>query len=146
MLSHDTRIRCDLVDLYYTLYGNRRPICIPLPELSGLMNLTRPDIKKIKTVIPKLAHADSSDIKKEFPSPKIKTEVKEIPTSSVIVDNNAECNMNIDVVAIEENKVKVEYFKCFFNHNQRLHKVHRTKQKMGLPEFEYVRIAQNISK
>ncbi|XP_017782255.1 PREDICTED: transcription initiation factor TFIID subunit 2 [Nicrophorus vespilloides] len=37
MLSHDTRLRCDLVDLYYKLYGSRRPFCVPVAELAGLL-------------------------------------------------------------------------------------------------------------
>lgn len=34
MLSHDAKLRCDLVDLYYTLYGTKRPPCLPIPELA----------------------------------------------------------------------------------------------------------------
>lgn len=37
MLSHDTKLRCDLVDLYYTLYGTKRPVCLPVPELASLI-------------------------------------------------------------------------------------------------------------
>ena len=36
MLSHDAKLRCDLVDLYYTLYGSKRPLCLPIPELGCL--------------------------------------------------------------------------------------------------------------
>ena len=36
MLSHDPKLRCDLVDLYYTLYGPRTPLCLPNPELDML--------------------------------------------------------------------------------------------------------------
>lgn len=107
MLSHDTRHRCDLVDLYYTLYGTKRPLCLPLTELSGLMNLTRPDIKKIKTAIPKLARADNPDIKKEQHS-NIKTEIKEPVVSNVIVDNNLETPMNVDLIDIEDHQLKEE--------------------------------------
>lgn len=32
----DSRLRCDMVDLYYTLYGRRRPFCLPIPELAAL--------------------------------------------------------------------------------------------------------------
>lgn len=52
MLSHDTRLRCDLVDLYYTLYGIRRPMCLPVPELAGIMNLQKYEPKKIKSLPP----------------------------------------------------------------------------------------------
>lgn len=36
-LSNDARLRCDLVDLYYTLYGAKRPICCPLPEIQAMI-------------------------------------------------------------------------------------------------------------
>ncbi|XP_043273259.1 transcription initiation factor TFIID subunit 2 [Venturia canescens] len=36
MLSHDSKLRCDLVDFYYTLYGSKRPLCLPIPELGCL--------------------------------------------------------------------------------------------------------------
>ena len=32
-LSYDSRIRCAVVDLYYTLYGRGRPSCLPKPEV-----------------------------------------------------------------------------------------------------------------
>jgi len=34
MLSHDAKLRCNLVDLYYTLYGTKTPLCLPIPELA----------------------------------------------------------------------------------------------------------------
>lgn len=37
LLSNDARLRCDFVDLYYTLYGSKRPICVPLPEIQAMM-------------------------------------------------------------------------------------------------------------
>nr|KAF7415465.1 hypothetical protein H0235_012057 [Vespula pensylvanica] len=53
MLSHDAKLRCDLVDLYYTLYGTKRPVCLPIPELAlitkprkiGLQNSPEREIK-----------------------------------------------------------------------------------------------------
>jgi hypothetical protein len=39
MLSHDSRLRCNFVDLYYVLYGTRRPLCIPVPELAAILNV-----------------------------------------------------------------------------------------------------------
>lgn len=43
MLSHDTRMRCSLVDLYYVLYGKRRPVCVPIPELAALLKPQKVD-------------------------------------------------------------------------------------------------------
>ena len=37
--SHDWRLRCDAVNLYYTLFGLTRPSCLPLPELGLVLNL-----------------------------------------------------------------------------------------------------------
>jgi len=39
MLSHDSRLRCNFVDLYYVLYGTRRPLCIPIPELAAILSV-----------------------------------------------------------------------------------------------------------
>uniref|UniRef100_A0AAG5D466 Transcription initiation factor TFIID subunit 2 n=1 Tax=Anopheles atroparvus TaxID=41427 RepID=A0AAG5D466_ANOAO len=36
-LSHDTRLRCDMVDLYYTLYGVRMPHCLANQELESIL-------------------------------------------------------------------------------------------------------------
>ncbi|XP_055702172.1 transcription initiation factor TFIID subunit 2 [Phlebotomus papatasi] len=36
-LSSDSVLRCDLVDLYYALYGLKRPLCLPTPELQAIM-------------------------------------------------------------------------------------------------------------
>uniref|UniRef100_A0A4W3IXE3 Transcription initiation factor TFIID subunit 2 n=1 Tax=Callorhinchus milii TaxID=7868 RepID=A0A4W3IXE3_CALMI len=44
--SHDWRLRCDGVDMYYTLFGLSRPSCLPLPELGLVLNL-----KEKKTVL-----------------------------------------------------------------------------------------------
>ena len=30
-LWHDSRLRCDTVDLYFALYGRRKPFCLPIP-------------------------------------------------------------------------------------------------------------------
>lgn len=37
LLSFDSTLRCDMVDLYYALYGTKRPLCIPTPELSAIL-------------------------------------------------------------------------------------------------------------
>lgn len=39
MLSHDAKLRCDLVDLYYSLYGTKVPFCLPVAEV---MAVTKP--------------------------------------------------------------------------------------------------------
>ena len=56
MLSHDPKLRCDLVDLYYTLYGVKTPMCIPIPELEELTKPKRiaPPINAENNVIFKI--------------------------------------------------------------------------------------------
>ncbi|XP_049545880.1 transcription initiation factor TFIID subunit 2 isoform X1 [Anopheles darlingi] len=38
-LSHDTKLRCDMVDLYYALYGTRMPQCLTNQELGNLLRV-----------------------------------------------------------------------------------------------------------
>lgn len=33
---YDSRLRCDIADLYFELYGRKKPVCIPLPELAAM--------------------------------------------------------------------------------------------------------------
>lgn len=41
MCSHDTRMRCNFVDLYYALYGVHRPNHLPIPELAAILKPQR---------------------------------------------------------------------------------------------------------
>lgn len=86
MLSHDTRLRCDLVDLYYALYGSRRPVCLPIPELAALMSSQKQDLKK---PIPHIAKP--TVFENQFGS----GQKESIP---IVADENLEC-MNVEVVA-----------------------------------------------
>lgn len=89
MLSHDTRLRCDLVDLYYTLYGTKRPVCLPIPELAGVLNYPKEGKK-------------TPHIPKQLP-PETKQSPKE--NQAIIIDDNLEC-MNVEIVA-NNDKIKV---------------------------------------
>ena len=71
MLSHDPKIRCDLVDLYYTLYGPKRPLCLPIPELAAI---TKP--KKVGPQSPE------QDMKPTVPHIKHETPVVEVDNTS----------------------------------------------------------------
>lgn len=105
MLSHDTRLRCDLVDLYYTLYGTRRPTCLPIPETEGLYKPQKQ--KPMGDIKPKsfTTHLPTSclipDDKKIVSPP---TATKEGP-SDIIIDDTLEC-INVEIVDREE-KIKV---------------------------------------
>lgn len=90
MLSHDSRLRCDLVDLYYKLYGSKRPTCLPIPELAGIMKPYKHEESKRKSYHTDRSAVTAVDIKK---SPTIKKERSE----DVIVEENLEC-INVEVV------------------------------------------------
>lgn len=88
MLSHDAKLRCDLVDLYYTLYGSKRPLCLPVPEL---MSLTKP--KKVSgsgsperelKPIPHIKHETLNELDV------VSTGVKRKPSPNREVTNNGE--------------------------------------------------------
>lgn len=109
MLSHDSRLRCDLVDLYYTLYGTKRPTCLPFPELAGLLTPQKVDVKKIKPFSPVMQKPSTStasimDIKRN--SPPLHRE----GPSDVIIDNNLEC-VNVEIVS-KEVRIKVSAY-CY---------------------------------
>ena len=50
--SHDWRLRCGAVDLYFTLFGLSRPSCLPLPELGLVLNLIEKKAVLNPTIIP----------------------------------------------------------------------------------------------
>lgn len=73
------------------------------------MNLTRPDMKKIKGPIPKLANIENSEIKKDVMSPQVKSEPKE-STKPPIMESHVELPVKMDVVDLVDNKGKTELF------------------------------------
>lgn len=52
--SHDWRLRCDAVNLYYMLFGLTRPSCLPLPELGLVLNLKEKKAVLNPTIKPEL--------------------------------------------------------------------------------------------
>lgn len=94
--SHDSRVRCAAVDLYYTLYGRNRPSCLPIPELAMVLNLKE-----------KKARVNTSIVPDEIDVPPEPMEVEEIvETSEVevpiieevvdVVDTKAEAYIYVD--------------------------------------------------
>lgn len=59
--SHDWRLRCGAVDLYFTLFGLSRPSCLPLPELGLVLNLKEKKAVLNPTIIPE-AIAGSQEV------------------------------------------------------------------------------------
>uniref|UniRef100_A0A8C2UU57 Transcription initiation factor TFIID subunit 2 n=1 Tax=Chinchilla lanigera TaxID=34839 RepID=A0A8C2UU57_CHILA len=50
--SHDWRLRCGAMDLYFTLFGLNRPSCLPLPEFRLVLNLKEEKAVLNPTIIP----------------------------------------------------------------------------------------------
>lgn len=102
MLSHDTRLRCELVDLYYTLYGTRRPTCLPVPELAAMMNIQRGEMKKMKSFASiKQLSASSEKQRNLSPLPH-----KDVQQNDIIIDSNLD-NLNVSEVVVKEERIKV---------------------------------------
>lgn len=105
MLSHDSRLRCELVDLYYTLYGTRRPTCLPIPELAGVLNLQKHDIKKMKSFS---SLQKSSTIPSTSEGRKNSPSVKEPSSSNLLGENNMD---NLERNVLKEIKVNTLKFR-----------------------------------
>ena len=56
--SHDWRLRCDAVNLYYTLFGLTRPSCLPLPELGLVLNLKEKKAVLNPTIKPEMGQSN----------------------------------------------------------------------------------------
>lgn len=117
MLSHDSRLRCDIVDIYYTLYGVRRPICLPIPELSSILSMKQErhsspvqekDVKPVVSSLPlvpfvtggMLETPSVSGIKRKSGSP--------LREQEVLADDNLGL-VTVEIVAGDESsKVRVK--------------------------------------
>ncbi|XP_029050088.1 transcription initiation factor TFIID subunit 2 [Osmia bicornis bicornis] len=120
MLSHDPKIRCDLVDLYYTLYGSKRPVCLPIPELAAITKPkkvgppspeqdVKPNLLHIKHEPPVIEIESTNVPNKRKPSPS-----RDIPGPSNSVDYGPEVKRQKQDERtnsiVSEGKVKSEYY------------------------------------
>lgn len=93
----DSRVRCAVMDLYYALYGRRRPACIPASEPALVLNLRKPPHPPIQPPLPiplKEKEKTPPVIKQEAPledplDPKndVTIETPEVPIEFVCVDD-----------------------------------------------------------
>lgn len=99
--SHDSRLRCGLADLYYTLYGRTRPTCLPDPDaVKAVPSEQTPSLEvndETKVESSQVKDAESSSPKVETSSiwnqelssifvPVVETEVVEATEETVITD------------------------------------------------------------
>ncbi|CAH1119125.1 unnamed protein product [Phaedon cochleariae] len=113
MLSHDSRLRCDLVDLYYTLYGTKRPVCIPLLELAGIIDLGKyePAAKRPKlATIPKRAASPPAPVK-EVPQQVVMETVEYVDLEVVAGEEKVEKEEEVMDIKVESPVLqKQDYF------------------------------------
>eukprot|EP00057_Strongylocentrotus_purpuratus_P009012 XP_011663486.1 PREDICTED: transcription initiation factor TFIID subunit 2 [Strongylocentrotus purpuratus] len=60
--SHDARLRCDVVDFFFALYGKTRPSCLPLPELGFVVNLKERTTSVNPNIMPDEPDDDDDDM------------------------------------------------------------------------------------
>lgn len=98
MLSHDTGMRCNFIDLYFTLYGKRRPHCLPITEVENLYKPPKSpsaeirEKEKRKATSPPQVVVEVGDGVKEtvdLPEKKIKTEKDGQIKSEYLSENSA---------------------------------------------------------
>ncbi|KAL0273010.1 UNVERIFIED_CONTAM: hypothetical protein PYX00_005790 [Menopon gallinae] len=121
-MSYDSRLRCDFVDLYFTLYGTRRPNCTPTPELAGLL---KPKVEKMEIMKPVYdikpppsllqepildsPHSLGGGVKRRASSPLSPREREPTVTTSATDEHNLGIvTVEIEAAEEDENKVKIK--------------------------------------
>ncbi|KAK3885001.1 hypothetical protein Pcinc_010743 [Petrolisthes cinctipes] len=111
----DSRVRSAVMDLYYALYGRRRPSCIPASEPALVLNLRKPPNPPIQPPITVLVKEEEPPppppppVKLEPPPPppdiltdplsEVKAEPLDIPGEVIFAEEN---NIREDVEVFEE--------------------------------------------
>ncbi|XP_077993072.1 transcription initiation factor TFIID subunit 2-like [Glandiceps talaboti] len=113
--SHDARLRCDAVDLYFALWGRTRPACLPIPELGMVLNLKEKKAVLNPSLVPDEPTSEShsqeslSEAARETevePSIDRKRKAESpLPSPAVRVKGDGD-DGDIDRVPSEENKFK----------------------------------------
>lgn len=104
-LSHDTRLRCDMVDLYHALFGIKEPPTIKNPELAALYQPQREttnDDRDENSMKIELDDHMVVDVKDIVPEPNIEGDYKSIEIETETIEERVfKQDLNDDVV-IEE--------------------------------------------
>lgn len=112
LLSNDSQMRCNVVDLYFALYGSKRPQCLPTAELSAMLNL--PKIPKISGEV---KYRPSSPIQANDESDRIPYENNIIETKQepelLIVDEAGDEHITIKAETFEMARVKNTILSAF---------------------------------
>lgn len=99
MTSNDSQIRCNFVDLYYALYGSRRPTCLVGSESSMLTHF--PKIPKLSAENRYRSPSPTANVieemgMEEIPTPDIKMEPE------LIIEQEEVAIKTTDIIEIKE--------------------------------------------
>lgn len=90
-LSHDTRLRCDMVDLYYAFFGIKEPSAVKNPELAALYqpqkveSESRDEHNNLKI---ELDEQNVIDVKDIVPEPNIEGDFKSIEIETETIEDH----------------------------------------------------------
>lgn len=109
-LSHDTRLRCDMVDFYYSVYGVKKPVCLPNSEISSLykpQKVSQPKEVPKAEIVPKLEVEDENTliIRSRPETPKI-PEIEDFKSEEITIHTEIDETYKLDdemEVVIENN-------------------------------------------
>lgn len=102
-LSHDSRLRCDFVDLYYALYGIKEPSAIKNPELAALYQPQKVEHDSKDDDDMKIELDDQLvDVKDIIPGPNIEGDYKSIEIETETIEERVfKQDLDDDLIMIE---------------------------------------------
>ncbi|KAK3090048.1 hypothetical protein FSP39_008810, partial [Pinctada imbricata] len=92
--SYDSRLRCDIADLYFTLYGRIRPTCLTIPENMLVLNLKNNRNRMSASFDPNEDFEEDDDEEEE-------EEERGLDVSTSQMDTESEVNVT-DIHSVEE--------------------------------------------
>lgn len=115
-LSHDARLRCDMVDLYYALYGSKRPPGMSSAELSAMFKPQKVSAPLKGFVKAEVKSRPDSPIDEKPQFAGLIDDGDELPDEQIIsvddmstmVEGAAQPNQSIDVSAVKEDECLIE--------------------------------------
>ncbi|XP_055846855.1 transcription initiation factor TFIID subunit 2 [Episyrphus balteatus] len=104
-LSHDTKLRCDMVDLYYALYGIKKPISLQSSDASGMF---KEFVKESAVPKPRSIKEDFKPFESDSPRdpPEIPGAIKR--SASDAFDEPSSIKLEQDEVKVEPFEAEVE--------------------------------------
>jgi transcription initiation factor TFIID subunit 2 len=157
-LSHDTRLRCDLVDMYHALYGTKEPTTdVKDPELASLYQPQRvePEIRDDSFDDVKIELDDNQvvHVKDSIPGPNIDGDYKSIEIETETIDDSRityNPDLDEDVMTIEapcddDLIMKVEPDDFMVIDSKRQSEVELSENLRKKPKLEFVGSDNSIS-